>query len=99
MKKSSENDNFIHIYVKAVHDNYFELIGYSQNQRDMLNWKYLLDSRPHKNTFSAKQTTLEEEECASSAAGMLIAMIADKVIICYLTMLASRLPPSLFIDN
>ena len=64
------------------------------NQRDMLNWKYLLDSRLDKNTLSAKPTTtLEEEECASSAAGMLIAMIADKVIhtICHLKVLASSI--------
>ena len=90
-KKSSENDNFLHIYVNTVHDNYLELMEYSQNQRDMLNWKYLLDSRLDKNTFSAKTTTtLEEEECASSAAGMLIAMISDKIIheICILKVLA-----------
>ena len=36
MKKSSENDNLINRYVKAVHDNYLELMGYSQNQKDML---------------------------------------------------------------
>ena len=83
IKKSSENDNLIHRYVKAVHDNYLELMGYIQNQKDMLNWKYLLDSRLQKNTFSAEPTTLEEEECASSAAGMLIATIADKVFIQY----------------
>ena len=51
IKKSLENDNFIHEYVKAVHDNYLELMGYSQNQGDILNWKYLLDSRLHKSTF------------------------------------------------
>ena len=50
-KKSSENDNFLHTYVKAVHDNYLELMEYSQNQRDMLNWNYLLDSKHNKNTF------------------------------------------------
>ena len=80
IKKSSKKDNLIHEYVKAVHDNYLELMGYSQNQKDMLNWKYLMDSRLHKNTFSAKPTILEEEEYASSAAGMLIAMIVDKSI-------------------
>ena len=68
-------------------------MGYIQNQKDMLNWKYLLDSRIQKNTFSAKPTTLEEEECASSAAGMLIATIADKEIhtICHLKILASSI--------
>ena len=48
IKKSSKNDNFIDIYGKAVHDNYLELMGYIQNQKDMLNWKYLLDSRIQK---------------------------------------------------
>ena len=44
---------------------------------------------------------LVEVKCASSAAWMLITMIADKVIhtICHPKMLASRLPPSLFIEN
>ena len=74
IKKSSKNDSFLDIYGKAVHDNYLELMGYSQNQRDMLNWKYLLDSRLQKNTLSAEPTALEEEECASSTAGMLIAI-------------------------
>ena len=93
IKRSSENDNFIHEYVKDVHDNYLEVMAYIQNQRDMLNSKYLLDSRLQKNTFSAELTTLEEEECASSAAGMLIATIADKVIhtICHLKVLASSI--------
>ena len=48
IKKSSENDNLIHGYVKAVYDNYLEMMGYIQNQKDMLNWKYLLDSRLQK---------------------------------------------------
>ena len=51
----------------------------------------VLDSRIHKNTYSAWPTTiLGEEECASSAAWMLIAMIADKVThtICHLKVMA-----------
>ena len=79
------------------------------NQRDMLNWKYLLQL--YKNTFkyvafkglfSGKpKTNLVEAECAFNVAGMLIAMIADKAIhtICHLKLLASRLPPSLLIEN
>ena len=39
-----------------------------------------MDSRLYKNTFSAKPTILKEEEYASSAARMLIAMIVDKSI-------------------
>ena len=44
---------------------------------------------------------LVEAECASSVAGILIAIIADKVIhkICHPKMLASGLPQSLFIEN
>ena len=39
------------VYVRAVQDNYPDQMGYSQNQRHVLNWTYLLDSRLHKNTF------------------------------------------------
>ena len=79
------------------------------NQRDMLNWKYLLHSKLYKNTFkyvafnglfSGKPKT-NLAECAFNVAGMLIALIADKSIqtICHPKLLASRLPPSLLIEN
>ena len=39
------------VYVRAVQDNYPDQMGYSQNQRHVLNWTYLLDSRLHINTL------------------------------------------------